>query len=458
MHSRLSTLIFILIGVLVVYTTLAYGAVHQPVLVLSYAMILLLAGFWGVDSILKGQIRYSRSLIQAPLLGLAVYGLVQTFPFGYVPDAAGVGQIARTISLEPNSTLLTAIHMLLLCIFLGACLAYLDTAARLRRIALVLTIFGFIYAFYAILQSVLSPDKIYGLYDPVAAVPFGSFVNRHNFAAIIEMLISIPLGLLFVGAVTPDKRLLYVVAVMLMGSALLLSGSRGGLVALGLQLIFLVLISSRSSAHKRTGLKIALSLLLVLGVIGGAIFTGGDTSLTRFAESAARQNISSDRFEIWSITLKVIGDNLLFGTGLGAYATAFTKFDTAAGVARVEQAHNDYLQVVSDAGIVGLVLGGLFLFLLVREGLRHTVTPNTFRRGIAVGAFTACFGILVHSMFDFVLHVTAVAVMFLLMMAIMVASGRSFDDDIVDFDERHPRRRRRRKASVTPIREDPTVA
>ncbi len=456
MHTRLSTLSFILIFILVVYATLAYGAVHQPVLVLSYAMILLLAGFWGWDSISKGQLRYSRSLLQAPLLLLAVYGLFQTVPFGYLPAEAGIGQIGRTISLEPNSTLVAALHMLLLCIFLGACLAYLDTAARLRRIVHVLTIFGFVYAFYAILQSVLSPDKIYGLYDPAAAVPFGSFVNRHNFAAMIEMLISIPLGLLFVGAVMPDKRLLYVVAVLLMGSALLLSGSRGGLVALGLQLIFVVLISSRASAHRRTGLKVALSLLLVLGVIAGAIFTGGDTSLTRFADSAVRQNISSDRFEIWSITLKVIGDNLPFGTGLGAYATAFTKFDTAAGLARVEQAHNDYLQIVSDSGLVGLVLGGLFLFLLVREGLRHTVTTNTFRRGIAVGAFTACFGVLVHSMFDFVLHVTAVSLMFLLMMAVLVASGRSFDDDIVAFDERHPRRRRR-KASVTPIRENSTV-
>lgn len=457
MHTRLSTAIFVLISVLVIYTTLAYGAVHQPVLVLSYLIVLLIAVLWGADMVLGGRLRYSRSLLQLPLLLLAVYGLVQTIPFGYV-SVVGVGQIPRTISLEPNATQLTAIHMLLLCIFLAACLAYLDTAVRLRRLARILTIFGFLYAFYAILQSVLSPDNIYGLYDPASAVPFGSFVNRHNFAAIIEMLISIPLGLLFVGAVERDKRLLYVVAAVLMGSALLLSGSRGGLVALGLQLVFLVLISSRASAHRRTGLKIALSLLLVLGVIGGAMFTGGDTSLTRFAESAARQNISSDRFEIWSITLKMIGDYLPFGTGLGAYATAFTKFDTAVGVARVEQAHNDYLQIVSDAGVIGFVLGGLFLFLLFREGLRHTVIRNTFRRGIAVGAFTACFGVLVHSMFDFVLHVTAISAMFLVMMALLVASGRHFDDDVAEFDERHSRRRRRRKASVTQIHESSPAA
>jgi O-antigen ligase len=446
-------MMFLLVCALVVFTTLAYGAVHQPVIAVTYLLIAVLAVLWGIDSFVRGHVSYSRSVLQVPLLLFAIYGLVQVIPFGYEADPTGVANIPRTISLEPYATNVTSLHILLLCLFFAACLTVVNSAARLRRLATVVTIFGFAYAFYAILQSVLSPDKIYGIYAP-AAIPFGSFVNRHNFAAVIEMAVSIPLGLLFVGAVDRDKRLLYIVAVVLMGSALLLSGSRGGLVAFALQLVFLVLISSRASARRRTGLKITLSLLLIAGIVGGAIFTGGDTSLTRFAESATRQNVSSDRFEIWAITLRMIGDHMPFGTGIGAYATAFTRFDTSGGAFRVEQAHNDYLQVLSDAGIVGLILGFLFLYWLAREGLRNTRVQNTFRRGLAVGVFTACFGVLVHSMFDFVLHITAVSVWFLLMMAILVRSGVKYDDDIDDFDEEHSRRRRRRrKASVTPIKE-----
>jgi len=56
---------------------------------------------------------------------------------------------------------------------------------------------------------------------------------------------------------------------------------------------------------------------------------------------------------------------------------------------------------------------------------------------------------MIHSLFDFVLHITAVSVMFLTLLAILVASGREYDDDIDEFDQ--PSSRRRRAASVTSI-------
>ena len=189
--------------------------------------------------------------------------------------------------------------------------------------------------------------------------------------------------------------------------------------------------------------------MLVAAAVGGAIFVGGDTSLTRFSETATSDDISSSRIHIWGVTLKVIGDNLPLGAGLGAYAQAFTRFDPSGGYERVEQAHNDYLQIVADAGIVGLIIGALFLFWFFREGIRNASGSNTFRRGVAVGAFAGCFAILIHSLFDFVLHITAVSVMFLTLLAILVASGREYDDDIDEFDQ--PRSKRRRSATVTSI-------
>lgn len=445
-------LAFFLIGTAVVFTTLAYGTVHQPIIAMFYILIVLTAMAWAADGLFSGTLQFSKSKLQIPLLLFGVYALLQAIPFGSYAEAAGIAGIGRTISAEPFATQTTAIHIFFLSAFFAVALYTLDTSARLRRLTAVLTVFGFAYAFYGILQMVLSPDKIYGIYKPQTATPFGSFVNRHDFAAVIEMLIALPLGMVLSGSVRADKRLLYLVAVALMGTSMLLSGSRGGLIALIAEILLLVIITTRSRGTKGIILKGGLSFLLLLSAVGGAIFVGGDTSLTRFAESATSDDITSSRTQIWTNTVKLIGDSLPLGAGIGAYAQAYTKVDSASGFERVEQAHNDYLQVVADAGVVGFVLGGLFLFWFFREGLRNSKTENRSRRGIAAGAFAGCFAILVHSAFDFVLHITAISVMFLAVLAILIASGRTYDDDITDVDENH-HRRRRKKASVTAISE-----
>lgn len=447
---RLNQLSFVLLCVTILLTTLFYGTVHQPIIAFFYFGIAALVVLWATDCLVGGEIKFSRSPLQLPLLLLAAFAIIQTIPFGSLGETNGLSELPRTISIEPFATKTTALHIFALCAFFALLLVSLDSARRLRRLATVITIFGFIYAFYSILQMVLSPAKIYGIYGPQSATPFGSFVNRHNFAAIMEMAICLPLGLIFAGAVGRDKKLLYVVSVALMGTSLLLSGSRGGFVALLAGIIVLIILTTRSRGRKNLLITVALSVLLLAAAIGGAIFVGGETSLTRFSDSAASDNISSSRFQIWSVTLKVISHHLPFGAGLGAYAQAYTKFDQGSGLERVEQAHNDYLQILADAGIVGLVIGVLFLFWFFREGLRNIATTNTYRRGIAFGAFAGCSAILVHSIFDFVLHITAVSVMFLTLMAMLVASGRKYDDDIKDFDAP---KRMRRPASITAINE-----
>lgn len=449
--SRLNKIAYFLICAVGILTTLAYGTVHQPVIALFYLVTAALALILIADAVFSGVMKVSRTRLQIPLILLGVYALIQVVPFGSLPAPAAVSGTSRTLSIEPFATQVVALHIFALSTFFLVALSVLDSAARVRRLVSVLTIFGFGYAFFAILQSVLSPDKIFGIYQPAAGVPFGSFVNRHDFAAIIEMTIALPLGLIFAGSLRSDKRLLYIVAIALMGAALLLSGSRGGLVALIAEIILLIILTSKAQGTKNLVLKAALSLALIFAAVAGAVFVGGDTSLTRFSETAASDDVTSSRSQIWSVTLKVIASNLPFGAGLGAFPQAYTAYDPSGGYERVEQSHNDYLQIVADAGLVGAVIGGLFLFWFFREGIRNAAVSNQFRRGTAVGAFAGCFAILVHSLFDFVLHITAVSVMFLTLMSILVASGRDYDDDVDEYDT--PKLKRRRSASVTPIQQ-----
>ncbi|MFN2501496.1 MAG: O-antigen ligase family protein [Pyrinomonadaceae bacterium] len=425
--SRLNTLAFVLICVTVIGVTAAYGTVHEPVIALFYLAIVCLVLLWVGESWAAGTVRISSSPLQIPLLLLGVYGLLQTIPFGTIPDNTVIGDIDRTISLAPFATRATVLHIFVLSIFFAITLVSLDSAARLRRIVTVITVFGFIYAFYAILQNVLSPGAIYSIYVPRSGNPFGSFVNKHDFAAIIEMVIAMPLGMVFSNAVPRDRRMVYIVAIGLLGASLLLSGSRGGLVAVAAELILLVILTSDAKGWRNFVLKAGLSAALVVAAVGGAVFVGGDTSLTRLSDAARSDDRTSSRALIWDNTVRVIKHNFPLGAGLGAYPQAYARFDTESGSKRVEQAHNEYLQILADAGIVGAVIGALFLFWFYREGLKAARGQNPFRRGAAIGAFIGCFAILIHSMFDFVLHITAVSVMFLTLLSILIASGRPDD-------------------------------
>ena len=441
---------FALMLTAIILTTVAYGAVHQPILALFYILIAFIGLLLLGDFYITGRIKVSRNLIQIPLLTAAIYGLVQVVPFGYT-SIDGVSDIPRTISLDPFATQAAALHFFALFLFLAASLILIDSASRLRKVVMVLMIFGFAYAFFAILQSVLSPDKVYGIYGREGAQPFGSFVNRHNFAAYMEMMIAVPLGLVAAGGIIKDKRLLYLTAVALMGISLLLSGSRGGFVALLAEIILLVLLTAGSHGRYKLLMRFGLVALLVAAIVGGSFFVGGESSLTRIAETAKTSDVTTGRAQIWQHTVWVIGANMPLGAGFGAFGVAYTPFDSLSGLERVEQAHNDFLQVLADAGLVGLMIGAFFLAVLFRQAAHLTSIENNYRRGVAIGAFAGIFAVLVHSIFDFVLHTTAVSLAFLTLVALFSASLFPYRDDTENIGEqrRHPHRKHRSKSVVS---------
>ena len=127
----------------------------------------------------------------------------------------------------------------------------------------------------------------------------------------------------------------------------------------------------------------------------------------------------------------------MIGTGLGAFGVVYTGYDTRNGLYRLEQAHNDYLQVLSDGGIVGAAIGLVFLVALFRMGFARRESRDDFRSGVATGALAGCFAVLVHSFFDFTLHTTSNALLFLILAALATMNGR--------VEEVHARRKKKRE-------------
>ncbi|NNE66914.1 MAG: O-antigen ligase family protein [Pyrinomonadaceae bacterium] len=436
---------YFLICATIVWTTLFYGTVHQPVIGLFYLVIGILALLWVIDAFRGGAIVIDKSLFQLPLAAAAIYGFVQVIPFGYIGSVGGVESIPRTISYDPFATKVAALHFVALFAFLAFALAFINRSSRLRSIVRLVTVFGFLYAFFGILQMVLSPTKIYGIYSSEFAKPFGSFVNRHNFAAYMEMTMAIPLGLYLSGAVQKDKKLLYLTAVGVMGVALVLSGSRGGLVSVVAGVAFLMFIAYGRSGRKRMVVRVIAAAAVAGAIAIGAILIGGETSFTRIAETAASKDITTNRSEIWASSAKVVRDNFVFGVGMGAFGVAYAGYDRFNGLERVEQAHNDYLEVLANTGLVGAFIGICFVFFVFRSGLRAVRSRDPLIRGASAGALSGIFAVLVHSLFDFVLHTTAVSVLFLTLVAIVGVCER------LRGGERGRKRRKPEMADVMPI-------
>jgi O-antigen ligase len=162
-------------------------------------------------------------------------------------------------------------------------------------------------------------------------------------------------------------------------------------------------------------------LALVLVIFAATILLGGDTMLLRSVgvSTASEADPSSGRLHFWQTTLQIIAANPFLGVGLNAFGVAFTRYDTWSGFYRVEQAHNEYLQILAEAGVVGLLLAAAFIYFLFRRGWQvFTTTRDPFRRGVCLGAMAACFGILIHSIFDFPLRTPSNFLTFLIIAAL----------------------------------------
>lgn len=416
-------------------TTLAYGTVHYWAL----AMFAISAGaivcLWCVDGLILRSVQFNLNPLQWPLLGMIVLGLIQLLPLRSADHAGLPLSPVRALSLDPYSTRLVLVQVTALLVYFVATLTFTDTPRRLRTIVRTIMIFGFLLAMFGLTQSFTSDGtRVYWFRQLTQSTAFGPFINRHHFAGYMELIIALPLGLLFSGAIESHKRPLYAFAAMMMGVALIMTNSRGGIISLGAEILFLAVVAGPGLLHGerrqraqrirgaliRTGLAFGLIVIL----IGGAVALGGADVFNRLLGSANGSDPTMGRSHFWSVTLNVIKAYPVSGSGLGSFGVIYTRYDSRNGFYRLEQAHNDYLQTLADGGIVGGVLGLAFLLILFRKGFARRETEDKFRRGVATGALAGCFAALVHSFFDFTLHTTANALLFLILAALATQDGR----------------------------------
>jgi O-antigen ligase len=405
---------------------------------------------WLIDGWILGKIRISRNVLQLPLLGMLLLGLIQLLPLRNA-DNIGISSVpfVKSLSLDPYSTRFILIQVTALLIYFSASLVFIDSPKRLRLLVRTITIFGFFLAIFGLTQS-FTTSKVYWIRELPQSQPFGPFINRHHFAGYMELALALPLGLLFSGSLEKEKRFIYLFAVGLMSVALIMTNSRGGLISLLAEIVFLVAVAGfrrsdkkwkspkKTSGFRTAGIRAGLALALVVVTFGTVTLLGGDNALTRLLGTLNTDDPTMGRAHFWAVTVDIIKTHPILGIGLGAFSVVYTRYDSRNGLFRLEQAHNDYLQVLSDGGIVGAALGLFFIISLFRLGFARRESHDDFRRGLAIGALAGCFAVLVHSFFDFTLHTPSNALLFLILAALATMNGRVEDAPI-----RRTRRHRR---------------
>jgi len=456
-HTLASRLAFLTICTMIVLTTLAFGTVHDWALAVFAATAAGLVCLWCVDGIILRSAQINRNVLQLPLIGLILLGLIQLLPLRPAPDDAGLAlSLTRALTLDRYATQLVLVQLISLFIYFVAALIFTDSPRRLRSLTRTIIIFGFVLAMFGLTQSLTSDGtRVYWFRQLTQSTAFGPFINRHHFAGYMELTIALPLGLLFSGSLETHKRPLYAFAALLMAVSLILTNSRGGMISLCAEILFIIVVAgpglserSRSggSAFLRSLLaRAGAALVFAILLFFGAMAVGGAGVFSRLLGTVNAADPTTGRAHFWNVTLDVIQHHPLIGSGLGSFGVIYTRYDTGNGLYRLEQAHNDYLQILADAGIIGGLLGLAFLIMLFSKGFARRQTTDKFRRGVATGALAGCFAALVHSAFDFTLHTTSNALLFLVLAA-MATLGRRVEEG----GGQGGRRRRRRTSSAEP--------
>lgn len=428
-HSSLpSKIVFFLLCFLPLFATVLFGGVDNVTWIfisIAWALILLL---WIAETWTTGGFLINSSSLQIPLAGFLLIGLVQLLPLGGGVTGLAV-PASNALSLDPYSTWFFVVKLVVYLVYFAACLAFINNEKRLKKAVYFVIIFGALMALYGILQRLASPEGIYGVRETSGARPFGPFVNQHHFATFMQMTGGLTLALLFGKNAGREQKILLAAAIVVMGVATVSTGSRGGLLGFLATLAFVSLLNflsgrwsgeSRSKAGMQRNFVIgAAGIALIVVIFGVVLLIGGNDALLRGTGVVlADGDISTGRLHFWPIALKIFLAHPILGAGFESFGVAFTKYDTMSGEFRVEQAHNEYLQTLADAGIIGFLCLAGFIVLLFKKGLKTIASSSGFRNEAAIGALAGCLGVLVHSFFDFPLRTPSNAFFFLMLCAI----------------------------------------
>ena len=405
---------------LIVLTPIPYGTVEpwwKAAFVCAVFAICILAL---VENLISGNVEVPDRAVLLPMLALTALAFLQTLSLGTRTEANL--QVWNTISADPYQTRFFALQLLALTTFLALLYRYANTERRVRMLVYTVLAIAVVSAVFGILRQ--TTQQQIGFILPLLRPKQGyaQFINKNHFAYLMEMAFGLGLGIILGGGVKRDRVMIYVAALFPIWTALVLANSRGGVLAMITQIVIAALLFTRAQS---VALRAVLLVVLLVGIVFGTLWVGGDRlasnfegASSEFTSDTLRQGAS--RNEIWRATLKMFAAHPILGVGLGGYWIGITAYHDASGLMTPQEAHNDYLELLSSGGVIGFALGIWFVVMVVKEARASFLSGGSYMRAVRFGAILGIAGVAAHSLVDFGLHIMTNAVVFLTL--IMIAT------------------------------------
>jgi O-antigen ligase len=419
----LEAIVFYALLAVIALAAIPYGTVQPWWKSVFQCLVFALGCLYLVAQLLKPATPSFRSALRNrwlwPVVALIAFALIQTLPAPRFLLAATDQR--STISADVYQTRLFAVQMLALLLVGWLLIALTNTRRRLQHLVELVIGIGAASALFGLWRQASQQGPGFLLPHLRPGFGYAQFINTNHFAFLMEMSLGLTLGIIVCRGVKRRRLAIYLLAAMPVWLALVLANSRGGILSLLCQVLFLALLfnagrdaraaddpadrETERPADKRSGKTagrflrasrtVAARAVLVAALLAGAVTTvvlvGGDPLAGR-VDSLANEldRKTADTFAlrpaIWRATWSLIKEHPIAGVGFGGYWIAITKYHAASGEITPQEAHNDYLELLASGGVVGLAIGIWFVFALVQTARDQLRQPGGGReRGSSKG-------------------------------------------------------------------------
>lgn len=304
-----------------------------------------------------------------------------------------------------------------------------------------LLVLAFAEALYGLWHFGARSDDVLYVSRPYAYVGRGSgtYICPNHLAGLLEMVIGLAIGRTAVRRFSRSdvqksalRKIIVVYLTVFLMAGMIVTFSRAGWVALVVALATLLFWGSWDWSVLWPRLAVGAAAILLVVAVGWSIkpvrlYVQDTLSGEQKKDgSALRDPTLGGRTLMWQATTPLIKAHPLAGAGPGTWQYLHLKHRPAQLQIHADHAHNDILQLIAEYGLIGFAIVAwafLAFFRHVAAMVRHNASSE--QRAFAIGSALAVTAILVHSWFDFNMHVLANALVLVTLMGMTIAMDES---------------------------------